>query len=320
MGPEDRAGPSSERPVGSGPVIARQLTGDLLCIGCGYNLRGLSIREMCPECGIPVRATILGVIDPMADELAPIPRPRLVATGLVAWAVGVWLAVAAVALMRGAEIGREMLGMAWWPGLAPFMGTAGLVASGIGAGVALIRPHARVGRAAAVRAALGVAGYVPLTLVYFNIYGRMDRSSPAPFLSPGPQEVDRSLLRLALFVFVAIVVWGVRVHTRALALRSVVVRTGRVDRQSMSALLASFAVAAGGDALHLASGLVGGGAAELVSTVGTVLQAVGSVLVVVGVSNVVLDAWRLWPVIVRPGVGLGDVLENNRQRARRTGL
>src|SRR5690606_27754218 len=81
MGPEDRAGPSSERPVGSGPVIARQLKGDLLCIGCGYNLRGLSIREMCPECGIPVRATILGVIDPMADELAPIPRPRLVATG-----------------------------------------------------------------------------------------------------------------------------------------------------------------------------------------------------------------------------------------------
>lgn len=301
------------------PVIARQLTGDLWCIGCGYNLRGLSIREKCPECAMPVRATILGVVDPMADELAPIRHPGLVGGGLVLWAVGVFVAVAAVATMRGAEIGRELFGMRWWPGWAPLIGTFGLTVSGVGAAVSLIRPHARVGRLAAVRGALGVASYIPLTLIYFYIYARMDRTSPAPFLSPGPLEIDRSLLRLGMFLFVALAILTLREHTRALAVRSVVVRTGRVDRQSMTALLASFGVAAGGDLLHVVAGMMRGGGGDLVATVGTVLQAVGSVLVVVGVSNIVIDTVRLWPVIVRPGVGLGDVLEGNREKTRRTG-
>jgi len=301
------------------PVIARQLTGDLWCIGCGYNLRGLSIRELCPECGVPVRATILGVVDPMAAELAPIRHPRLVGAGLLLWVVGFFVAVVAVALMRGAEIGRELLSIRWWPGWAPLIGTAGLVVSGLGAAVALIRPHARIRRLSAVRAALGVAAYIPLTLIYFEIYARLDRTSPAPFLSPGPTEVDRSLLRLGMFVFVALGILALREHTRALAMRSVVVRTGRVDRQSLTALLASFGVAAGGDLLHVIASLIGGGGTDLVATVGTVLQAVGSVLVVVGVSNIVIDAVRLWPVIVRPGVGLGDVLEGNREKTLRTG-
>jgi len=77
-------------------VIARQLTGDLWCIGCGYNLRGLSIRELCPECAMPVRATILGVIDPKAHELTPLKRPRMVGLGLIAWASGLWIATMAV--------------------------------------------------------------------------------------------------------------------------------------------------------------------------------------------------------------------------------
>jgi hypothetical protein len=93
-----------------------------------------------------------------------------------------------------------------------------------------------------------------------------------------------------------------------------------VDRQSLMALLASFGVAAVGDAMHVAAALWGGGAADLVATLGTVLVAVGSVLIGVGVTNMVLDARRLWPVIVRPGVGLVDVLEDNDRRDRRSGV
>ncbi len=299
-------------------VIARQLTGDLWCIGCGYNLRGLSIRELCPECAMPVRATILGVIDPKAHELTPLKRPRMVGLGLIAWASGLWIATMAVAVMRGAEILREMAQVRWWTGWAPMLGVLGLIVSGLGA-AALIRPHRRVGRLEAVRAALGVAAYFPLAFIYFSIYARLDSTSPTPFLEPGPLEVERAALRLGMFVFVILLVWGLREQVRGLALRSVVVRTGRVDRQSMMAVLASFGVAAGGDVLHVLAGVLGGGAAGLVATVGTVLLAVGSVLVLVGVSNIVLDALRLWPVIVRSGVGLQDVLEDNAARARRVG-
>lgn len=300
-------------------AIARQLVGDLWCVGCGYNLKGLSIREVCPECGVPVKATILGVVDPRAHELAPLPRPRLVGLGLYAWTGGIWIAVFAVAVMRASEVLREVLRWAWWPGWAPTLGTLGLVLSAFGAAT-MIRPHRRVSRWAAARAALGVAAFIPLTLTYSAIYAGLDRSSPSPFLRPEPGEIDRAVLRLGLFVFVCAMIMGLREASRGLAVRSVVVRTGRVDRQSLMALLASFGVAAVGDAMHVAAALWGGGAADLVATLGTVLVAVGSVLIVVGVTNMVLDARRLWPVIVRPGVGLSDVLEDNARRDRRGGV
>jgi hypothetical protein len=36
------------------------VTGDLLCISCGYNLRGLSPRGDCAECGFPIVSTLRG--------------------------------------------------------------------------------------------------------------------------------------------------------------------------------------------------------------------------------------------------------------------
>lgn len=298
--------------------IARRLNGDLMCIGCGYNLRGLSIRELCPECATPVRATLLGVVDPKAHELAPLINPRVSGIGLAVWAVGAWLAIIAVAMMRLAEVAREMLNTKWWPGYAPDLGTLGLIASGLGA-ITLIRPHPRVTRWGAVAAAAGVAAYVPLTLLYYHIYARVDGSSTSPFLQPGPMEFDRTALRMGLLIPVSIAILGLRTHARGLASRSVIVRTGRVDRQSMLALWASFMVAGAGDMMHVLGMSTQLGLGSLLSTVGTVLVSVGSVLVVVGATNIVLDVWRLWPVIVRRGVGLGDVLENNAQREGRTG-
>src|SRR5262245_48877512 len=69
-------------------AIARELTGDLPCVRCRYNLRGLSVRAPCPECGTPVRATLLAVVDPFAGELQPVSRPRLIVAGLIAWSLG----------------------------------------------------------------------------------------------------------------------------------------------------------------------------------------------------------------------------------------
>ncbi|MEM9373073.1 MAG: hypothetical protein AAGA55_05460 [Planctomycetota bacterium] len=306
--------------TGSGdPVsIARQLTGDLSCVGCGYNLRGLSVREMCPECGMPVRATILGVVDPKAHQLIPLAAPMLTAVGMVAWALGGWIAVITVATMRIAEIMRSLASADWWPALAPVMGAAGLVVSGLGA-LTMIRPHRGITRVGAILAALGVAAYIPLTLIYFQIYARFDASAPTPFMNPGPMQFDRSALRLGMFVAVVILLLGLRNNARGLSSRSVIVRTGRIDRQSILALLASFFVAAIGDALSVVAFLAAEGMSAIIAAVGTVFVAVGSVLVVVGATNILIDVWRLWPVVVRRGVGLGDVLESNVQRDRRAG-
>lgn len=322
--PNQNPGANEDVPHGVGPsdhpaAIARQLTGDLLCVGCGYNLRGLSVREACPECAMPVRATILGVVDPRAHELAPLLRPSQTAVGMVAWALGGWVAVVAVAMMRIAEITRGLFSIDWWPGFAPLLGTVGVVVSGFGA-VALIRPHRRVTRFQAIFAAAGVAAYIPMTLIYYQIYARFDASAPTPFMNPGPLQFDRSALRLGMFVAIAIALLGLRTNARALSLRSVIVRTGRVDRQSILALLASFLVAAIGDAINIVAFMTGDGVSGIMPILGTVFVSVGSVLVVVGATNILLDIRRLWPVIVHRGVGLSDVLESNTQRDRRTGV
>jgi hypothetical protein len=131
-------------------TIARQLTGELICIGCGYNLRGLSIREMCPECGMSIRATLLGIVDPHAEELESLSSPRLSGNGIVLWSMGALVACASVWILRIDEIVRAKLavnaGLGSWVSL---IGAIALILSGIGA-LTLIRPHRRVGRLMAI--------------------------------------------------------------------------------------------------------------------------------------------------------------------------
>lgn len=297
--------------------IARQLIGELRCIECGYDLRGLSIRSLCPECRLPVRATILSIVDPKAEQLAPLSFPWFTATGLVMWSSGGLLAILMVWVLRLSELGRDILDLQWKPWWIPWLGLLGIVCSAIGA-LSMIRPNHRVRRVEALRAALAAGAYAPLLLIYFTIYFRLDHLSPSPLLNPGESSLSRSVLRLMLFACIAVIIWGLRPNAVALAIRSVVVRTGRIDRQSMYAVLVSFAVAAIGDALHLLGAWIGGGIGDVCSALQIVFVSLGSVLVTVGMINIVLDTVRLYPVLVRPGVGLSDIFETNAQKDRRT--
>ncbi|MCA9304534.1 MAG: hypothetical protein KC996_10465 [Phycisphaerales bacterium] len=296
--------------------IARQLVGELRCIECGYDLRGLSIRSLCPECQLPVRATILSIVDPKAEQLAPLTFPRLTGTGLVMWSSGGLLAIMMVWVLRLSELSRDLLDLQWKPWWIPWLGLLGIGVSAVGAS-ALIRPNHRVRRAIAIRAALGVGFYAPLMLIYYTIYSRIDLLSPSPLLSPGMSSLSRSVLRLMLFACIAVIIWGLRPNAVGLAIRSVVVRTGRIDRQSLYAVLLSFLVAAIGDALHLLGAVIGGGVGDVFSALQIVFVSLGSVLLTVGMINIVIDTLRLYPVLVRPGVGLSDIFETNDQKERR---
>ncbi len=77
--------PAPDRGSSGVARLSRELAGDLPCIQCGYNLRGLTVKGMCPECGTSVRATLLAVVDPMAGEFRPISFPRLTAYGMLVW-------------------------------------------------------------------------------------------------------------------------------------------------------------------------------------------------------------------------------------------
>src|SRR5688572_28786068 len=126
-----------------GPDLSHELGGDLPCVVCGYNLRGHSIRALCPECGTGIRATILAVVDPFASELQPIRFPRIIAILINMWTGGALFA----ALLAWLPIVYDLLNAAGWRLARPDINVAllaSLAVSGIGA-LGLIRPHARVG-------------------------------------------------------------------------------------------------------------------------------------------------------------------------------
>ncbi len=78
----------------------------LPCARCGYELRELAADGDCPECGEPIRLTIIEVVDPTSRRLSPIHNPRLVGNSIISvvlfFFVAVLLGVLAI-LSRGPD-------------------------------------------------------------------------------------------------------------------------------------------------------------------------------------------------------------------------
>lgn len=296
-------------PEQDGAGIARELTGDLPCARCRYNLRGLSILGSCPECGLPVKATILALVDPRADELKEIPRPHLVQAGLLLWTFAAFAACMCVWVLRASQMATDMLNVAPFAGPTPWLAIACLVASGVGAGV-LIHPHEGIRRRDMIKTLLGVACYVPLTVASWLIIFRVDPAHPSVYGNPTAISVDRILLRMVVGASIIGIALLLRPGAVRLAQRSILVRTGRVDRQPMSALALAAGIAMAGDCIHFIMPYVAAGLSDLVYILGAALIAVGSFLLTVGLFSLTMDAWRVRQVIAAPGIGLVDIFDD----------
>jgi len=58
----------------------------LACACCGYDVHGLTADGDCPECGEPIRLTIINVVDPVSKRLIPLHHPIVIGntiTGIV---------------------------------------------------------------------------------------------------------------------------------------------------------------------------------------------------------------------------------------------
>jgi len=287
------------------PGLGRQLRGDLPCVVCKYNLKGISIRDKCPECGTAVRATILRMVDPYATELQPILAPRLVAAGLITWAVFSLLAI----VLAWAPYVFGMLGQTW---RVSVLLSASL--SGIGA-MAIVRPHRAIHRAQTFMAALGVAMYIPIVAIVWQLtspkwYVEAWRYPPVAI---GPvNEPPRAALRLALGAAIALALLLLRPNARLFVARSLALRTGRVDRQTMLAMVGAVCVAGLGDLLELAARVPNGNMADALSLVATILVALGSALLTLGAAGVLIDACRIARAIIIPTPSLSKIIGDDR--------
>jgi len=286
-------------------ALDRELKGTLPCVVCGYELQGLSIRGVCPECGTAVRATILYHVDPLAEEFEPIATPAITAYSLVVWSTAALIATLA----------------SWWPRIADVIGrfaprppsqSAGYICIGatIISGIAMlgliriVKGGNLIHRLAATASALA---YVPLTWALWRIHAQIDPYRPAPYFT-NEFHIDRTLYRLVIAVCIIVIILGIRPNARDLVKRSRAMRTGRVDRQHLLLMGATLALAAVGDLFRMHSASVSPNSMGITEITGIMLIILGSSFFTLGLIGAVRDSWRLRKVILIPNPSLRQVL------------
>lgn len=309
-----RAGPAR----GIGAPLATELSGDLPCVRCRYNLRGLSIVSCCPECATPVRATLLAVVDPRASELRPIHAPWLTSVGVVVWGTAATGAALLAVVTHVYSLGL-LPPVDWltiWSG-----GPAGIwvlvltVLSGLGA-AAFIRPHAGIETAKVWSAVAGVAGYIPIAACVWWLNARGSLVEDSPLRMQAPQGAAAAVW-LLLCGLVAGVLMCLRPNARLLVARSLLMRSGRVDRQTMRGMASVSLVIAAGLLIGVLSGVWDVPVMDTAETVGAMVVLVGWLLFLIGLIGVTVDCWRLRPVIAQAPLSLSDLLDPARAESPR---
>ncbi len=307
-------GPPDRPAAAGGMPLAYELGGDLPCIRCRYNLRGLSIRAVCPECGMPLRATLLAVVDPLASEFKAIANPRLIAMGVVLWGFGALGAAVASFLDSAGNLVPEL--KTWLPqwGRASWFVAALAALSGVGA-AAFIRPHDGIASSGRRKALLGVVLYVPLCLLLAYERGAAAWMPHSMWSAPSGAEAYTGIALCSLVVLILILL---RPNARLLAARSLLMRSGRVDRQTMRTVAAVLGLCIAGYLCGIAAAMGSGPMFDLIATIGGLLLLVGWAMFLLGLAGIAYDCALLRGVIVDPPLTLTDLLSPDRgERAHR---
>lgn len=290
--------------------LDRVLRGSLPCIGCGYELQGLSVRSPCPECGILVRATILHSVDPHADEFQPLTMPRFTAWGLAAWPAFGLLAALFAWVPRCADLIDRVTTTRWnapgWVGMASVLC---VIASGLGA-TTLLCPTRQCSCRRLAAAALGILAYIPIVWVFLKLW---EFPLAAPYIN-APPNIERLTLRLVLAAALLIMLLGLRPNARRLVARCLALRTGRVQRQTILATVAAVLLASVGDVIRIASVPARNETLELVGML-TVLM--GSILMTAALLGATIDAWRIRGAILAPAPTLDRLLDHTDEAGHR---
>lgn len=297
----------------AGPAQARldvALKGSLPCVRCGYELQGLSVRGSCPECGTAIRATILYTVDPYAEALQPLSQPTVVAAGLILWSLG---GLAAATAAWGPRLAELAAAIGFSPPLdairsSQWVVVAGVGVSALGALLSLVRPARVMPIQRSAQAALGIALYAPLAALLWRVQFVIDAPLHTPYIASGI-DAERLLHRLAIGACLAGVLLSLRPNARALAARSLVLRTGRVHRQTIYTTLAAVGMTALGDLVRLAAwGLSRGPIQQTIDAIGVLLVVVGSLLITLAIAGIFVDSLRVARALRAPAPSLHRVL------------
>src|SRR5690606_12139500 len=112
-----------------------------------------------------------------------------------------------------------------------------------------------------------------------------------------------------------VILLALRPNARQLVARSLVLRTGRVDRQTIYATAAAVGVAMVGDCLRMIASQLPVADRPFIGGVGTILVLVGSMLVTLALVGAAVDGWRIRRSLLTPSPSLGQLIEFRRDHA-----
>jgi len=268
-----------------------------------------------------IATSILAIVDPRAREFEPIRNPKWVAFGLLTWSIAALLAAACVWTLRAAELpalgnNPHLLSEASVRTLAG-IGVVCVLASGVGA-ISLVRPTKRMSPMGSRLALLGVVLYVPLAATFWILHGQLDVSLASPYFARLP-DAERVLVRAVELLLIAGIMLSLRTNARTLAARSAILRTGRVDRQTMYAVAVTAGLGVLGDLIRLWATESNGAVGQVLSIAGTTLVVIASALLTMGMAGAAIDCARIARALLRSGrritslVSMVDVAKAERQ-------
>jgi len=159
----------------------------------------------------------------------------------------------------------------------------------------------------AAAGALAMGLYVPLIAAALNV-ARYD-AGHTPYIVDDP-SLTRLGWRLVGGASLAGMLLLIRPSARELVNRSLVLRTKRVDRQTIYATVGAVLVTILGDLLRLAAA-AGAGPMEWLNWTGTMVVLVGSVLLTLGLAGALVDSWRISRAILSPSLSPEQALRRS---------
>ncbi len=275
----------------------------LYCRRCGYNLFGLKADGSCPECGLEVWETILHTVDPAASHLPKLRNPAAVGNALL-WLVICMVAAVLLLAVRPVAVWIDDLDKSGVRDLSVWTPVELAFGSGLAALAALwsvwrFGPPRGADAGGAVRRGVGLlgAGLLGWTVLAIAATGLEVAGAP------GWQVIA---VRLALAGTGIVALLGLRDVLGVIGLRSRSYRTARGGRQGLLAMVAALAGVAAGQGVNLIAYAAGG--ARYLATMGTVVIAISTLMLLIGLVYLAVNAWWIRRSLLRPPPRWDEIL------------
>jgi hypothetical protein len=171
----------------------------------------------------------------------------------------------------------------------------------------LLAPQRPTPRKSVIAAVIAAVAYVPLALAVWQL-ATYTAGGEIGVLGRWPPLTGRTLWRLVAGVSIAVIALALRPNARLLVARSLVLRTGRVDRQTLLAVAAAAAIWVIGDVIVLLVSPMTGFGGQIGRILAIVLVVTGSILVTLGCFGAAVDAVRIATSILRPAPSLEQLV------------